>query len=126
MKTPCIKNSEYKSQAKKKDRDCNFYNFSLLAPYPNKFLVVCICILIFHGIYSPFPQILFVEDYIFCVLLLGPGKMSNLLGSLYSLGDLISFLGEGDRLFSSIKPSMTNHVISRIVDGKIMCFMCAC
>ena len=111
---------------KKKDRDCNFYNFSLLAPYPNKFLVVCICILIFHGIYSPFPQILFVEDYIFCVLLLGPGKMSNLLGSLYSLGDLISFLGEGDRLFSSIKPSMTNHVISRIVDGKIMCFMCAC
>ena len=126
MKTPCIKNSEYKSQAKKKDRDCNFYNFSLLAPYPNKFLVVCICILIFHGIYSPFPQILFVEDYIFCVLLLGPGKMSNLLGSLYSLGDLISFLGEGDRLFSSIKPSMTNHVISRIVYGKIMCFMCAC
>ena len=126
MKTPCIKNSEYKSQAKKKDRDCNFYNFSLLAPYPNKFLVVCICILIFHGIYSPFPQILFVGDYIFCVLLLGPGKMSNLLGSLYSLGDLISFLGEGDRLFSSIKPSMTNHVISRIVDGKIMCFMCAC
>ena len=48
------------------------------------------------------------------------------VGELILLGDLISFLGEGDRLFSSIKPSMTNHVISRIVDGKIMCFMCAC
>ena len=51
------KNSEYESQAKKeKDSDCNFYNFSLLVPYPDKFLVVCICIPIFHGIYSPYPQ----------------------------------------------------------------------
>ena len=41
FKTPCIKNSEYQSQAKKKkDSDFNFYDFSLLVPYPNKFLVV--------------------------------------------------------------------------------------
>ena len=53
LKTLCIKNSECKSQAKKNDSNCNFCNFSLLLPYPNKFLVVCICILIFHGIYPP-------------------------------------------------------------------------
>ena len=60
LKTPCIKNSEYKSQAKKIDSDCNFYNFSLLVPYPNKFLVVYVCILIFHGIYSPQPTNVFL------------------------------------------------------------------
>ena len=58
LKTPCMKNSEYESQAKN-DSDCNFYNFSLVVPYPNKILVVCICILIFLGIYSLQPQILF-------------------------------------------------------------------
>ena len=52
-----MKNSECKSQAKKKkkDFDCNFYNFSLLVTYLNKFLIVCICILIIHGIYSLYP-----------------------------------------------------------------------
>ena len=35
--------------------DCNFYNFSLLVTYPNKFLIVCICILIIHDIYSLYP-----------------------------------------------------------------------
>ena len=35
-------------------------------------------------------------------------------------GDLIFFLGEGGAgPFSSMKPSMTNHVNSRIVDGKM-------
>ena len=56
-----IKNSEYNSQAKKKkDFDCNFYNFSLLVPYHKKSLVVCVCILILHGLYFPYPQ------YFFC------------------------------------------------------------
>ena len=32
----------------------------------------------------------------------------------------------GARLFSSIKMSMTNRVNSRIVDDKIICFMCVC
>ena len=53
LKTPCIKNSDYKSQAKKNNSICNFYNFSLLFPYPNKSVVVCICISVFHGIYPP-------------------------------------------------------------------------
>ena len=52
-KTTYMKNSEYKSQAKKIDPNCNFYNFSFLFPYANKFVVVRICIVIFHGIYSP-------------------------------------------------------------------------
>ena len=38
---------------KKEDSDCNFYHFLLLVPYPNNFLVACLCILIFHGVYPP-------------------------------------------------------------------------
>ena len=34
----------------KNDSNCNLYYFSLLVPCPNNFLVVCLCILIFHGI----------------------------------------------------------------------------
>ena len=41
-------------------------------------------------------------------------------------GELISFLGEEARPFSSIKPSMTNHVNSNIVDCKIIYFLCVC
>ena len=50
LKTPYIKkvNTNLK---KKKYSDCNFYNFSLLVPYPNKLVVVCIC----NAIYSPLP-----------------------------------------------------------------------
>ena len=44
LKTKCTEN----------DSDFNLYNFSLLFPCPNNFLLlVCICILISHGIYSP-------------------------------------------------------------------------
>ena len=48
-------NANLKQKKKKKDFDCNFYNFSLLVTYLNKFLIVCICILIIHGIYSLYP-----------------------------------------------------------------------
>ena len=44
----CITNFKQKIN----DSNCNFYNFLLLVPCPNNFLVLCICILIFHGIYS--------------------------------------------------------------------------
>ena len=40
---------------------------------------------------------------------------------------LISFLGEGVASpFTSIEPSMMNHLNSSIVEGKIICFMCVC
>ena len=39
------------------DSKCSFYNLSLLVPYPNNFLVVCICICIFHGVYNPLPHL---------------------------------------------------------------------
>ena len=55
-----IKNSEYESQ-KKKVSNCNFSLFSLLVPYPNNFLVVCLFILIFHDIYPPPTNIFFVR-----------------------------------------------------------------
>ena len=66
----------------KNDSDCNFYHISLLVPYPNKFLVVHLCILIFHGIYLP------------------PPPTTNIF--LY-WGELISFLGEWARPFSFIQ-----------------------
>ena len=53
LENSLYKISEYKSQAKKKnDSDCNFSIFSLLVSCPNEFLVVRICILIFHSIYQ--------------------------------------------------------------------------
>ena len=49
------------------------------------------------------------------------------LGGLLYWGDIIYFLGDGRaKPFLSIKSSMTNHINSRIVDGKIICFMCVC
>ena len=58
---PCTENSEYKSHAKN-DSYCNFYNLSPLVPYLNKFVVVSICTVIFHGMYSHYPQILFLWE----------------------------------------------------------------
>ena len=123
------KNSEYESQ-QKNDYKCSFYNFSLLVPYPNNFLVVCICILIFHGIYSPPSQptniFLWRAKNLLFDLYLGAWKNSNFLGPFRLGGTLFLFWQRGVRSFSSIKPSMTNHVNSRTVDDKIICFMCAC
>ena len=48
-----------------------------------------------------------------------PGSAKALPEEPSVLGDLISFLGEGARPFSSIKPSMTNHINSRIVNSKL-------
>ena len=59
LKTPTIKNNANLKQKKKNDSDCNFYNSSLLVSCPNKFVVVCICVLIFPGIYSPLPTNIF-------------------------------------------------------------------
>ena len=117
------------TSSKKKDFDCNFYNFSLLVPYPNKFVVVCICIINFHGIFTSLPtNIFFVGGakffFVSCSKGLGIFQISwgpSLLGGpnfLFGIG--------GTRPFSSIKPSITNHVDSKTVDGKIICFMCAC
>ena len=80
---------------KKNDSNCNFYHVSLLILYPSKFLVVCHCILIFHGIYLPPPT---PNIFLYC-------------------GELISFLGGVASPFSSIKPSMTNHVNSLLVEN---------
>ena len=33
---------------------------------------------------------------------------------------------KGARPFTSIEPSMMNHLNSRIVEGKIICFTCVC
>ena len=103
---------------------CNFCHFSFLFPCPNKFLVVCLCILIFHGIYPPNHKYFFVGLKCFSYLVARGWENFKFLGDLLYWGELIFFLGEGSRPFCSIKPSMTNHVNSRIVDGKIICFMC--
>ena len=59
LENSCIKNREYESQRKKNDSNCNFYNSLLLVPYPNKFLVVCICNLFWFLIPQPLPQQIF-------------------------------------------------------------------
>ena len=94
LKTLCIKNSECKSQAKKNDSNCNFCNFSLLLPYPNKFLVVCICILIFHGIYPPTHKYFLLGNNFFCLVARGWEDLKFLRELLY-WGKLTSFLREG-------------------------------
>ena len=72
-----LENSLYKKKMKtnlkqKTDSNCYFSNLSILVPYPNNFLIVCICILIFHGLYSPSPQTKFVS----CSLGLGKFQIS--------------------------------------------------
>ena len=118
LKIPCIKKGninlkQKKKKKKKEDSDCNFYNFSLLVHYRNKFVVVCIC----NGInWAKF----------FSYLVALGWEYFKFLGDFLYWGVLISFLGVRARPFSSIKPSVTNHLNSRTIDGKIICFMCAC
>ena len=129
LKTPYVKNSEHESQdlKQKNDSDCNFYNSSFFVPYHNNLLVVYICILIFHGIYSPLTKKIFCRGRgTFLCLVATSWEDFKFVGNLLYWEDLISFLGEGTMLCSSIKPPMTNRVNSRRVDGKIICFMCAC
>ena len=48
------------------------------------------------------------------------GEISDFLGPCLLRGPNFLFRGGGAGPFSSMKPSVTNHVNSRIVDGKIM------
>ena len=100
LKTARIKNTVWKSQAKKKQKDsnCSFYNFSLLVPYPNKLLVVFICIIIFHSIYSLQPSNFFQWglNFFFVSCSQGLGIFQIFWERLY-WGLLISFLGEEDQ-----------------------------
>ena len=75
------KKSWIRISSQKNGSNCNFYNFSLLVPYHNKFLVVGICILIFYGTYYPLPTNFFFCGglFFFCVLYLGAGKISNFM-----------------------------------------------
>ena len=86
-------------------------------------------VLLFSMVYiPPTNKYFFVcgAKFFLCVLQLGAGNISNFLGTFCIMnGVLISSLGGGARPFSSIKPSITNQLNSRTVDGKIICFMCA-
>ena len=105
----------------KNDTDCNFYHVSILVPTPYKFLLVCLCILVFHGIYHPPPT---TKIFLYLVAK-GWENFKNSWGPSV-LGETNILFGSEARPFSSIKPSMTNRVNSRIVEGKIICFMCVC
>ena len=100
LKTSCIKNGEYihiLSKNEKNDSHFNFCNFSLLVPKANKFVVVCICIIIFHGIYSPLPQNTFFvgAKHFFLYLVARAWEYFKFLGDLLYWGVLISFFGVG-------------------------------
>ena len=61
MKTPCLKNSKYKSQAKKNGSDFNFCNFSLLAPYTITNFWQSVFVSLFSMVYTPlYPQMFFL------------------------------------------------------------------
>ena len=69
----------------KNDSDCYFYNFSILVPYTNKFLVVYI----FHGIYSspPHYKYFFCEgQFSFSCLVARGWKDSYFLGGSFCFG----------------------------------------
>ena len=123
LKTPCIKNSEYKSHAKKKKKIpivistiSHFWSPTLTNLWYSVFVSL------FSLVYTPpYPRIFF-----FC------GGLIFFLSYLVARGwkyyrflvDLLLFWEKGAWPFSSIKPSVTNYVNSRTVDGKII--MCAC
>ena len=99
---------------------------SHLVPYPNNFLAVCICVLIFHGIYStptPPTNISFMGANFFLSCSKGLGKFQISWGPLVLGGPNFLF---GRKVFFSLKPSMANHVNLRKVNGKLICFMCVC
>ena len=92
--------------------DCNFYNFSLLVPYPNNFLVVCICVLTFHFVYSPsHPQIFFLW-----------GLNLYLIARGWENFKLLGDLGGGKAIFCH-KVINDQSCKLKIVDGKIIYFM---
>ena len=97
MKTPCLKNSKYKSQAKKNGSDFNFCNFSLLAPYTITNFWQSVFVSLFSMVYTPlYPQMFFLWVATFvcvCVCLVARGQ--EFLGDLLYQGDLILFQGEG-------------------------------
>ena len=63
--------------------------------WSNNFLVVCIIILVFHDIYSPYPKIIFLWWAIFFPCLIARDwEDFKFLGDLLYWGDLISFLEE--------------------------------
>ena len=72
-----------------------------MVPYPNKFLVVCICILIFRWFILPLPTNTFLWGAKFCHVFLNSCLVARgwedfeFLGDLLYWENLISFLGEG-------------------------------
>ena len=105
---------------KKKKYNHNFYKPSLVAPCSNSFLIVKICILIFHGNSSPHtPTNIYIYLRGLYVIARNWENVRFPRDPAY-FGYLISFLGEGTR------SSMTNHINTRVVDDKVFCFMCLC
>ena len=91
LKIPSMyKNSEYESQPKKNDSDCNFCRFSLLVPYTNNFLVVCLCIPISHGVYSPPPPSISGANFLLYLVARGWENLT-FIGDLLYWGNPYSF-----------------------------------
>ena len=97
---------------------CSFNNLTLV-PYPNNFLVVCICILFFHGVYST-NIFLWRDNFFFLVLSCQISWSPSILG-----GPNFLFGRRGQAIF--FHEAINNQSVnSRIVDGKIICSMCTC
>ena len=127
LKTLCIKNNEYKSQAKKMIQVVisTISHFWFLDPIT---FWQPVFVPLFSMVYTPPTLKYFLQRGLrraqsFLCLVARDWEDFKFWGYLLYWGDLISFLEEGARP-SSIKPSMNNHVNQKIVDGKIICFVC--
>ena len=110
LKTGWIKNSEYESQTKK---------VILIVIYTISHFWSPTLTTLFSIVYTP----LSTNKYFFCR---GSYHLARNWENFKFLGDLISILGGETLPFSTIKPPMTNYINSRIIDGKIICFICVC
>lgn len=82
---------------------------------------------LFFMVYTP-PKYFILWDLKSVLYLIAWGwkKFKFLGGLLYCSSCTFLARGGGVRSISSIEPSKTNHVISRTVEGSIICFMCVC
>ena len=97
-----------KNFKQKKYFNCNVDNCSLLVLYRNNF-----------------SDSLYLYPY-FLWHVLPHSQIFIFVGTKFFFGSNCFFRRGGTRPCSSIKPSQTNHLNSRIVNCKIICFTCVC
>ena len=129
LENSLYKNSEFKSQT----QTVIPIAFSTISHFWSPTLTTFrqpVYVSLFFMVYtsSPHPQTFSLwglKSFLSCSQELGKFQISwgpFLLGGF----NFLFWRGRWARPFSPIEPSMANHVNSRTVEGKIICFMCVC